>query len=68
MERLDQGHLHPELQVLRLTCLSWESSLGIRGGRQAFAKSYTDSVLIATGTSTIEHLQLHMAPPCLCVT
>ncbi len=22
-ERLDQGHLHPKLEVLRLTCLGW---------------------------------------------
>jgi hypothetical protein len=26
MERLDKGHLHPELEVLRLTCLGWESN------------------------------------------
>ncbi len=28
MERLDQGHLHPKLEVLRLTCLGRESNLG----------------------------------------
>jgi hypothetical protein len=33
MERLDQGHLHPKLEVLRLTYLCWESSQGLRGGR-----------------------------------
>ncbi len=26
MERLNQGHLHPRLEVLRLTCLGWESN------------------------------------------
>ncbi len=31
MERLDQGHLHPKLEVQRLTCLGRESNPGLRG-------------------------------------
>jgi hypothetical protein len=31
-ERLDQGHLHPKLEVLRQTCPGWESDPGLRGG------------------------------------
>jgi hypothetical protein len=27
-ERLDQGHLHPKVEFLRLTCLSRESNQG----------------------------------------
>ncbi len=33
--RLDQDHLHPELEVLRPTCLGREMNLGHRGGRRA---------------------------------
>jgi hypothetical protein len=33
MERLDQGHLHPKLEALRLTSLGWESNPGLRGGK-----------------------------------
>jgi hypothetical protein len=29
MEILDQGHLHPKLEVPRLTCLGWESNPGL---------------------------------------
>jgi hypothetical protein len=29
LERLDQGHLHPKLEVQRLTCPGRESTLGL---------------------------------------
>jgi hypothetical protein len=32
MERLDQGHLHPKLEVPRMTCLGQESNLGLSSG------------------------------------
>jgi hypothetical protein len=35
MKRLDQGHLHPKLDVPRLTCLGWESNPGLRGAEEA---------------------------------
>jgi hypothetical protein len=43
MERLDQGHLHPNLEVPRLTCPVGESNPpppppGTRGGRRALQK------------------------------
>ncbi len=33
-ERLDQGHLHPNLEVLRLTCPGRESNLNLHDGRR----------------------------------
>ncbi len=47
MKRLDQGHLYPKLEVPRLICLGRESNLGLNGGRQHSAKSYSNSMLIA---------------------
>jgi hypothetical protein len=35
MTRLDQGHLHPKLEVPGLTCPGPESNLGLHGGRPA---------------------------------
>jgi hypothetical protein len=35
MKILDQVHLHPKLEVLRLTCPGRESNLGLCGGRRA---------------------------------
>jgi hypothetical protein len=35
IERLDQGRLHPKLEVPRVTYLDRESNPGLRGGRQA---------------------------------
>jgi hypothetical protein len=36
MERLDQGHLHPKLEVSRLICPGRELNPGLHGGRRAF--------------------------------
>ncbi len=38
MERLGQGHLHPKLEVHRLTCLGRESNPGLRGGGELSSK------------------------------
>ncbi len=35
MKRLDQGHLHPKLEVPRPTCPGPESNPRLRGGRRA---------------------------------
>ncbi len=35
MERLEQCHLYPKLEVPGLTCPGWESNLGLHGGRRA---------------------------------
>jgi hypothetical protein len=35
MKRLDQGHLHPKLEVPELTCPGRESNPGLHGGRRA---------------------------------
>ncbi len=35
MKRLDQGHLHPKLEVPGLTCPGWESKPGLQGKRRA---------------------------------
>ncbi len=35
MERLDKGHIHPKLEVPKLTCLSLESNPGFPGRRRA---------------------------------
>jgi hypothetical protein len=42
MKRLDQGHLHAELEVLGLTCLGRKSNPGLLGGRRALEKSYSE--------------------------
>ncbi len=42
MERLDQGHLFPKLEVPRPICLSRELKSGL-----TLAKSYLNSVLVA---------------------
>jgi hypothetical protein len=50
MERLDQDHLHPKLEVLTLICLGPESNPGLLGVRQlasTIAKSFPNSMLIA---------------------
>jgi hypothetical protein len=48
MERLDQGRLHPILDVPKLTCLGWDwtQPQGWVGGKYS-SKSYSNSVLIA---------------------
>jgi hypothetical protein len=33
-ERLGQGHLHPKLEVPRMTCPGCDSNLGLCGGRR----------------------------------
>ncbi len=38
VKRLHQGHLHPNLKVLRLTCPGRESNPGLRGRRRALWK------------------------------
>jgi hypothetical protein len=38
LKRLDQGHLHPTLEVPRLTCLGRETNPDLRGGRRAPSK------------------------------
>ena len=35
VKRLDQGHLHPKLEVPGLTCPGRESNRGLHGGRRA---------------------------------
>jgi hypothetical protein len=35
MKRLDQGHLHPKLEVPRLTCPGRESNRDLHGGKGA---------------------------------
>jgi len=35
LKRLDQGHLHPKLEVPGLTCPGRESNPGLYGGRGA---------------------------------
>jgi hypothetical protein len=48
MEGLDQGHLNPKLEVLRLTFLVRESNPGLRKWEAStLAKNYPNSVLIA---------------------
>ncbi len=38
LKKLDQGHLHPKLEVPGLTCPGWESKSGLHSGRQALYK------------------------------
>jgi hypothetical protein len=38
MKRLDQCHLHPKPEVLRLTCPGRKSNPGLHGGRPGFGK------------------------------
>jgi hypothetical protein len=44
MERLDQGHIHPKLEVPRLKCLGLESNPGEASN---LAKSYSNYMLTA---------------------
>jgi hypothetical protein len=53
MERLDQGHSHPKLEVPRLTCLGRESNLGLEA--RTLAKSYSNIVLIASFKNYSSH-------------
>jgi hypothetical protein len=50
MKRLDQGHLHPKLEVPGLTCAGRESN----PGASTQEKSHSNSLFIAFGTSTYE--------------
>jgi hypothetical protein len=63
MEKLDQGHLHPKLEVPRLTCFGRES----HGGRRALKQRaiYSDSTLISIPNIYI--WARNMAPPNACV-
>jgi hypothetical protein len=45
MKRLDQGNLHPKLEVPGLTCPGLKSNLGLHGGRRALEKSHSNSLL-----------------------
>jgi hypothetical protein len=58
LKRLDQGHLHPNLEGWRLTCPGQESNTGLHGGRwvQLFI-SYSEHL----------HMSLHHgSPQCMC--
>ena len=44
-ERLDQGHLHPKLEVPRLTCPGRESNLGLLGGGEHSRKETLEQVM-----------------------
>jgi hypothetical protein len=55
MERLDQGHLHPKLEVPGLTCPGRDSNSGLLRGMRALEKSHPDSLLIS-----IQNFFLHM--------
>ncbi len=63
MKRLDQGHLHPKLEVPGLTCPGWKSNLGLQGrvgGEHSRKESFEQLV-----NSYSEHLhralrQFHM--------
>ncbi len=46
MKKLDQGHLHPELEVPGLTCPSQESNLG-QWEASTLEKSHSNRLLIA---------------------
>ncbi len=45
MQRLDQGHLHPKLEVPRLTCPGRESNLGLLGGVEHSRKETLEQVM-----------------------
>ncbi len=63
MERLDQGHLHPKLEVPRLTCLGRESKLGTvvggkHSGKELFEQrvnSYSRYLLMSPRQCYINH-------------
>jgi hypothetical protein len=61
MDRLDQGHLHPKLEVLRLTSLGWETNLGFTLGGERSSKELLEQHIdsYSFGTST---LCVHMRP------
>ncbi len=66
-----EGHLHPKLEVPRLTCLGRESKADLCGGSQD--NSYSDSLYCKLfGTSIYEPATKenarNMAPPGACVT
>jgi hypothetical protein len=46
MERLDQGHLHPNLEVPRLTCLGRESN---PASASTLGKSYLEHLHMSPG-------------------
>jgi hypothetical protein len=54
MERLDQGHLHPKLEVPRLTCLGWESSPASTVEGKHFRKEPFEQLVICCS----EHLHM----------
>jgi hypothetical protein len=56
MERLEQGHLHPKLEVPRLTCFGQESNPGLLGGEASTLKELFEPCI----NSYSEHL--HMNP------
>ena len=58
-KRLDQGHLHPKLEVPRLTCPGWESNPGLFGGMRALKKRSirTAYFKLLLGTSTVLSLK-----------
>jgi hypothetical protein len=59
VERLDQGHLHPELEVLRLTFLRWELNPDLHGWEEStLAKSYSNTVLIAIRNFHNPHMEV----------
>jgi hypothetical protein len=47
MKGLDQGHLHPKLEVLRLTYLCRQSKPGLVEGGEHFRKKPFEDLLIA---------------------
>ncbi len=59
LERVDQGHLLPLLELPRVTCHSWDSNPGREPG--TLAKNYSNSLLI-----TIQNIYMssrHGSPP-----
>jgi hypothetical protein len=50
MERLDQSHIHPKLEVPRLTCPGRESNPGLRGGRRALFEQLVKGYVFGTST------------------
>ncbi len=58
MKRLDQGHLHPKLEVPGLTCAGRESNPGLRRWEAStLEKSHSHDLLTA-----IRNSYVHMSP------
>jgi hypothetical protein len=68
MKRLDQGHLRPKLEVLRLTCPGRESNPGEHSRKEQFEQLVNGFLEHPHMSARPVENARNMAPPSACVT